>query len=106
MGTLWNHRIKSFLDVYQRISVSCSCLAEDEDKAMLYAQLFLVRLYRWMKAKGHPRQLVGNLISEAENKKSLKSAGTTRAALFWKAVTDSVVLPVDEKKDIAVCATR
>ncbi|KAF8318314.1 hypothetical protein F5887DRAFT_1073440 [Amanita rubescens] len=102
VATIWNHRILSFKDVYKRISCYYVCLAEHKDKAKLYAQLFLVRLYHWMRGKGHPRQLVGNIVSEADYKKSLKSPRTTRPALFWKAMTDSVVLPVDDKKDIEV----
>lgn len=62
----------------------------------------MVRLYRWMRGKGHPSQLVGSIISEAENEKSLKSPRTTRAKLFWKALTDTVVLPVDDNKDVQV----
>ena len=102
MVTLWNNRIESFLDVFNRINLSCVYKPDDEKKAVLYAHLFLLHLYRWMKGQGHPRELVGSLVSEEYDKKSLSSPRTMRAKLFWKAMTDLVTLPPNVSKDIRV----
>jgi len=75
---------------------------DDQEKAELYARLFLLRLYRWMRGQGHPQALVGSIVSEEDNKKTLKSPGTTRAMLFWKALTDTASLPAKSMKDVTV----
>lgn len=102
MATLWNNRIKSFSDVFCRINLSCVYKHDDEKKAILYARLFLLRLYRWIKGQGHPRELVGSLVSEDYDQKSKGSPRTMRAKLFWKAMTDLVTLPPNVSKDIRV----
>ena len=69
---------------------------------MLYARLFPLHLYHWMKGQGHLHELVGSLVSEEYDKKSLSSPHTTRAKLSWKAMTDLVTLPPNVSKDIRV----
>ena len=102
MATLWNNQIESFSDVFNQINLSCMYKPDDEKKAVLYACLFLLHLYHWMKGQGHPCELVGSLMSEEYNKKSLSSPCSMCAKLFWKAMMDLVTLLPNVSKDIRV----
>ncbi len=88
--------------MFDRISFSCVYKLVHEEKALLYAQLFLLRLHRWMKGQGHPGALVGSIVCDEDNLKGSKSPHTTRAILFWKALTDTVTLPAKPTKDVTV----
>jgi hypothetical protein len=102
VSTLWNNRIESPHDVFNRISFYYGCERQYDREARVYAQLFIIRFYRWIHGKGHPRQLVGSVVAEDKYKTSLKSPHTTRAEVFWKAVSDMVVLPPNKDKDVTV----
>lgn len=102
VSTLWNNRIESYNDVFNRISFYYGCERRHERQARLYARLFLIRFYRWIRGKGHPRQLVGTVVAKDQFESSLKSPHTTRAEVFWKAVSDLVVLPPNKDKDVTV----
>jgi hypothetical protein len=104
VAALWNNRIESSIDVLTRIKITCVCERELRKKADIYARLFVMRLQRWIKGKGHPRQLVGTIISKDNNEKDSLSPKTIRAKMFWKAATDSVVLSPAGIKDVHVSA--
>ncbi|KAF8325297.1 hypothetical protein F5887DRAFT_926200 [Amanita rubescens] len=102
VSTLWNNRIESYYDVFNRISFRYGCERQHEREARLYAQLFIIRFYRWIRGKGHPRQLVGSVVAKDKYESSLKSPHTTRAEVFWKAVSDMVVLPPNKDQDVTL----
>lgn len=92
--TLWNNRITCPDDITRRIRY---CLRNPlhHPEAMLFAELFRTRFARWLRGRGHPRELVGNIVPMDMYQKSLKSLKTTRAGIFWKAVSDLDVLPAN-----------
>lgn len=94
--TLWNNRITCPDDITRRLRY---CLSNplQQPEAMLFAELFRTRFCRWLRGKGHPLELVGNIVPTDMYEKSLKSLKTTRAAIFWKAVSDLDVLPANGK---------
>ena len=69
---------------------------------MVYTRLFLTHFHRWIRGKGHPRELVGTFIDEKTYQKGLKSPDTVRPLLFWNAMADVDVLPVVGLKNIHV----
>ncbi|KAF8332195.1 hypothetical protein F5887DRAFT_1080942 [Amanita rubescens] len=103
VSTLWNNRIESYFDVFNRISISCVYKPADAEIAEIYARLFLLRLFRWIKGQGHPPELVGSIVSEEKSSESESSPPTMRAKLFWKAMTDTVSLPATKAgKDVTI----
>jgi hypothetical protein len=102
VATIWNNRINSYSDVFNRINFYCLYQPADKAKAELYAQLFLLRLYRWMKGEGHPQKLVGRILPKEINLERSSSPRTMRAKLFWKAVSDTVTLPASKTADVTV----
>ena len=102
MATLWNNRIESYSDVLTRIKFTYACKRAHQKRATIYACLFVMRLQRWIKGSGHPRQLVGTIVSKANYEKDLAFPKTTRARVFWKAATDTVVLPPVGMQDVNV----
>lgn len=98
VATVWNNRITSPDDIIDRILYNVVYNVdgqEDEGSAVaeLFRSLFQTRLTRWLRGEGHPQTLVGSIISQEVYQKSLKSPHTTRAELFWKAVSDLHVVP-------------
>ena len=105
MATLWNHRIESFSDVFNRITFRCVYKPDDEKKAMMYGRLFQLRLNRWMRGRGHPQELMGSFVSKESLEGSSSCPRTMRAQLFSKALTDTVILPTKFSRDISVSNT-
>ena len=99
---IWNSQIKSPYDIIRRTHFTCAYTDTDKAKAMVYARLFVARFNRWLKGVGHPHELVGTIVSEDMYKNSLDSPQITRALLFWKAISDTSVLPVSGIKSVRV----
>jgi len=95
VSTLWNNRITGPGDLTRRIHYRIFNPLRSR-KAMLFAELFRTRFVRWLGGKGHPRELVGGIVTEEMYEKSRKSR-KIRAELFWKAVSDLEVLPGNGK---------
>jgi hypothetical protein len=99
VATIWNNRITSPDDITDRIVYNVVYEAKDpgpsttDSVADLFADLFRTKFTRWLRREGHPKTLVGSIISQEMYQESLKSPHTTRAELFWKAVSDLVVVP-------------
>lgn len=95
--TIWNNRITSPDDITDRILYNVVYEVDDpqgrNSAADLFRDLFQTRLTRWLRGEGHPQTLVGSIVSQEMYQKSLKSPHTTRAELFWKAVSDLHVVP-------------
>ena len=103
VATVWNNQITSPDDISERIVYEVKALPEvPEPMRNLFRDLFSTKLTRWLRREGHPKSLVGTVISEEMDKKSLQSPHTTRAELFWKAVSDLHVLPASSVNIIRV----
>lgn len=92
IATIWSRRITKPSDITDRIKYS---LIDDHNSpaGRLFYDLFQKRLTRWLCGQGHPKELVGSIVSEELYQKSLKSPHTIRAEMFWNAVSDLVGLP-------------
>ncbi|KAF8325603.1 hypothetical protein F5887DRAFT_925577 [Amanita rubescens] len=90
--TLWNNHITCPDDITRRLRyLLFNPLQQPE--VMLFAKLFRTRFARWLRGKGHPQELVGSIVPTDMYEKSLRSLKTTRAAIFWKAISNLDVLP-------------
>ncbi|KAM6490199.1 hypothetical protein JOM56_000838 [Amanita muscaria] len=92
LSAIYNRRINKASEVIDRLNITGT--HNQDDSGPIFFNLFALRLRRWLSGLGHPPELVGSTVTESEYQSSLQVQGAFRPRLFWRAISDFEVLPV------------
>ncbi|KAF8197196.1 hypothetical protein K438DRAFT_1967442 [Mycena galopus ATCC 62051] len=102
---MYNQRISNVQDVIDKLQFTYKGTAGLTDKELLQAQMFQLRLLRWIRGTGYPRSIQAKYIT-AEEYKAHRNDPLIRAQRLLFSMTERYAVPLDPDFHLTVCLYR